>query len=169
MALAAVSRSLQSAAPAAARAYTPEHPLLQQAREQVHTLDLPYSGDITPAAACELIEQQAAVLVDVRTAEERKFVGYVPGSLHLPWLIGTAMQTNPRFLRELEAKVPKNAVVLLLCRSGARSVAAATAARRAGFQHVYNVLEGFEGELDQNGHRGSRNGWRFRGLPWVQD
>jgi rhodanese-related sulfurtransferase len=154
---------------AAAIAYAPEHPLLQHAREQVHTLNLPYSGNVTPAAAWELMEQQAAVLVDVRTAEERKFVGYVPGSLHLPWLIGTAMQTNPRFVRELEAKMPKNAVVLLLCRSGARSVAAATAAKRAGFQHVYNILEGFEGEIDQDGHRGSRNGWRFRGLHWVQD
>jgi rhodanese-related sulfurtransferase len=132
-------------------------------------LNLPYAGNVTPAAAWELVEQRAAVLVDVRTAEERKFVGYVPDSLALPWLVGTAMQTNPRFLRELAAKVPANGVALLLCRSGARSVAAATAATRAGLQHAYNILEGFEGDLDQDGHRGSRNGWRFRGLPWVQD
>lgn len=169
MALAALSRRPESSIQTTALAYVPEHPLLQHAREQGKTQNLRYSGNIPPAAAWELIEQQAAVLVDVRTAEERKFVGYVPGSLHLPWLIGTAMQTNPRFARELEAKVPKNAVVLLLCRSGARSVAAAAAAVRAGFHHVYNILEGFEGELDENGHRGTHNGWRFRGLRWLQD
>jgi rhodanese-related sulfurtransferase len=169
MPLAALSHRPESVAPTTALAYVPEHPLLQHAREQANAQTLRYSGNITPAVAWELIEQQAAVLVDVRTAEERKFVGYVPDSLHLPWLIGTAMQTNPRFLRELEAKVPKNAVVLLLCRSGTRSVAAATAAVRAGFQHVYNILEGFEGELDEDGHRGTGNGWRFHGLRWVQD
>jgi rhodanese-related sulfurtransferase len=109
------------------------------------------------------------LLVDVRTAEERKFVGYVPDSLHVAWQIGTAMQTNPRFLRELEAKVSKDAPVLLLCRSGARSAAAAAAATRAGFKQVYHVLEGFEGDLDETRHRGSRNGWRLRGLPWLQD
>jgi rhodanese-related sulfurtransferase len=168
MALAAVSRSPEPSV-AASLAYAPEHLLLQQARGQGAASKLPYSGNLTPDAAWELIEQHAAVLVDVRTAEERKFVGYVPGSVHLPWLIGTAMQTNPRFLRELEAKVPKNAVALFLCRSGARSVAAATAATRAGFLHAYNILEGFEGDLDQNGHRSSRNGWRLRGLPWIQD
>lgn len=130
---------------------------------------LAYSGSVTPEEAWHLVEQQAGVLLDVRTAEERKFVGYVPGSLHLPWSTGTAMQTNPRFIRELEAKVSKQTVVLLLCRSGQRSAAAATAAAKAGFLHVYNILEGFEGDLDQSQHRGSRNGWRFRGLPWVQD
>jgi rhodanese-related sulfurtransferase len=154
---------------AAALLFDPDHPLLRQARDAVAPQSLPYSANIAPEAAWALFEQQAAVLIDVRTAEERKFVGYVPGSLHLPWLMGTALQTNPRFVRELEAKVPKSAVVLLLCRSGARSVSAASAAVRAGFQHVYNILEGFEGELDDSGHRGQHSGWRFRGLPWIQD
>jgi rhodanese-related sulfurtransferase len=82
------------------------------------------------------------------------------------------MQTNPRFLRELEAKVSKDTPVLLLCRSGARSAAAAAAAAaatRAGFKHAYSVVEGFEGDLDESRQRGNRNGWRFRALPWVQD
>jgi rhodanese-related sulfurtransferase len=165
MALAAVSHSVEPVAAATALAYAPEHPLLQQARAQVGALKLPYSGNLTQSAARKLIEQQAAVLVDVRTAEERKFVGYVPGSLHLPWLIGPAMQAIPRFVSELEAKVPKHAIILFLCRSGARPVAAAAA--RAGFRHVYDILEGFEGGLDRSGYRGSRNGWRFRGLHWV--
>jgi rhodanese-related sulfurtransferase len=169
MALAALISRPELSIPATAMADAGEHPLLQHAREQGQMQNLRYSGNIPPATAWQLIEQQAAILVDVRTAEERKFVGYVPGSLHLPWLIGTAMQTNPRFVRELEAKAPKNAVVLLLCRSGARSEAAAAAAARAGFHHVYNVLEGFEGGLDENGHRGTRDGWRFRGLRWLQE
>jgi rhodanese-related sulfurtransferase len=136
-------------------------------RDSLGALRLPYSGNLTQSAARKLIEQQAAVLVDVRTAEERRFVGYVPGSLHLPWLVGPSMQPNPRFVSELEAKVPKYAIVLFLCRSGARPVAAATAAARAGFRHVYNILETFEGGLDRCGYRGSRNGWRFRDLHWV--
>ena len=113
--------------------------------------------------------QPADVAHWVRTAEERKFVGHVPDSLHVAWATGTGMTRNPRFVKELEAKVGKDAVVLLLCRSGKRSAAAAEAAARAGFSAVFNVLEGFEGELDADTRRGGLDGWRFHGLPWVQD
>jgi rhodanese-related sulfurtransferase len=85
------------------------------------------------------------------------------------WASGTSLTRNPRFVRELEAKVGKNANVLLLCRSGKRSALAAEAAAKAGFTHVFNILEGFEGELDAQQHRGTDDGWRLRGLPWVQD
>jgi len=89
------------------------------------------------------------------------------------WATGTALVRNPRFVRELEAKLAKDggkdAAVLLLCRSGKRSVLAAEAAAAAGFAHVFNVLEGFEGEIDAQLHRGGSDGWRFHGLPWVQD
>jgi rhodanese-related sulfurtransferase len=169
MSVAAVSRRPESPVPASTPAFDPEHFLLKQAREAFPAKGSQYTADIAPAAAWELVEQQAALLLDVRTAEERKFVGYVPGSMHLPWQMGTAMQTNPRFVRELEAKVPKDTVLLLLCRSGVRSVSAAAAAVRAGYRQVYNILEGFEGELNSSGRRGQHNGWRFRGLPWVQD
>jgi len=93
----------------------------------------------------------------------------VPGTLHVPWATGTALTRNPRFARELEAKVRKDEVVLLLCRSGKRSALAAEVAAKAGFAQVFNVLEGFEGEIDAAGHRGTADGWRFRGLPWQQD
>jgi len=96
-------------------------------------------------------------------------VGHVPESLHVAWATGTAMQRNPRFVRELEAKVSKDQAVLLLCRSGKRSAAAAEAATKAGFNQAFNVLEGFEGELDLQGQRGHQDGWRHHGLPWVQD
>jgi rhodanese-related sulfurtransferase len=86
------------------------------------------------------------------------------------WASGTSLTRNPRFVRELEARVGgKDAVVLLLCRSGKRSALAAQAAAKSGFTQVFNVLEGFEGEIDAQGHRGGSDGWRFRGLPWVQD
>jgi rhodanese-related sulfurtransferase len=108
-------------------------------------------------------------LVDVRTIEERKFVGHVPDTLHVPWASGTALTRNPRFVRELEQKVAKDQAVLLLCRSGKRSVLAAEAATKAGFNNVFNILEGFEGEIDAQQHRGNSDGWRYHGLPWVQD
>jgi rhodanese-related sulfurtransferase len=130
---------------------------------------LPYAGGIPPVLAWQLFSNQQAELVDVRTAEERKFVGHVPGSLHVPWATGTSLTRNPRFARELGAKVAKDAVILLLCRSGKRSVEAAKVATEAGFVHVFNVLEGFEGELDDHQQRGHFDGWRFHNLPWVQD
>jgi rhodanese-related sulfurtransferase len=125
--------------------------------------------EIDPDTAYRLFADGAAALVDVRTAEERKYVGYVPGSVHVAWQTGTAMIKNPRFIKELSAKVPKDNVVLFICRSGRRSADAAVAAVKAGYAQSFNVLEGFEGDLDANRHRGHQNGWRNRGLPWVQD
>ncbi|MBZ4209489.1 MAG: rhodanese-like domain-containing protein [Rhodoferax sp.] len=130
---------------------------------------LPYAGGVPPKLAWELFSAGEALLVDVRTTEERKFVGHVPGSLHVAWASGTNLTRNPRFARELEAKVGKTANILLLCRSGKRSVLAAEVAAKAGFTRVFNVLEGFEGEIDEQRHRGGGDGWRWHGLPWVQD
>lgn len=142
---------------------------LESARELARAAGLPYAGSVPPALAWALFEQGKALLVDVRSTEERKFVGHVPGSLHVAWATGTSLTRNPRFARELEAKTGKEAVVLLLCRSGKRSALAAEAATKAGLANVFNVNEGFEGEIDAQRHRGSGDGWRFRGLPWVQD
>jgi len=142
---------------------------LNAVRKVALTTALPYAGGVPPKLAWALVEAGEAVLVDVRTTEERKFVGHVPGSLHVAWASGTAMTRNPRFVRELEAKTAKEATVLLLCRSGKRSDLAAEAAAKAGFTNVFNVLEGFEGEIDEQRHRGSLGGWRAHDLPWVQD
>lgn len=148
-------------------------PELESARAVALATGLPFAGTVPPGIAWNLVSQGLAVLVDVRTAEERKFVGHVPGSLHVPWATGTALTRNPRFTRELEAKLTphggKQAAVLLLCRSGKRSALAAEAAAKAGLGRVFNVSEGFEGEIDAQQHRGGSDGWRFRGLPWVQD
>ena len=148
-------------------------PELQAIHTAARAQGLTYAGGVPPALAWQLVQANRALLVDVRSTEERKFVGHVPGSLHVAWATGTSLVRNPRFVRELEAKLAKDggkdAVVLLLCRSGKRSVLAAEAAAAAGFTHVFNVLEGFEGEIDAHLHRGGSDRWRFHGLPWVQD
>jgi rhodanese-related sulfurtransferase len=146
-----------------------EDAILEQAIRDAHFAGLPYAGSIAPADAWRLIQAERAVLVDVRSAEERKFVGYVPGSVHVPWATGTSLTRNPRFLRELESRVDKDAILLLICRSGKRSALAAEAATRIGFGSAFNVTEGFEGELDQQHRRGTLGGWRLRGLKWVQE
>jgi rhodanese-related sulfurtransferase len=142
---------------------------LESVRSVALATGLPYAGSVPPKLAWELVTSGQAVLVDVRTTEERKFVGHVPGSLHVAWATGTSMTRNPRFVRELEAKTGKDATVFLLCRSGKRSDLAADAAAKAGFTRVFNVLEGFEGEIDEQHHRGGLGGWRSHALPWVQD
>jgi rhodanese-related sulfurtransferase len=144
--------------------------VLERARENAIANGLPYAGGISPPDAWALASSGQAVLVDVRSNEERVFVGYVPGTVHVPWATGTALTRNPRFARELEAKLGgKDKIALLLCRSGKRSALAAEAAAKAGLSLVFNVLEGFEGELDDDHQRGHIDGWRLHGLPWVQD
>jgi rhodanese-related sulfurtransferase len=151
----------------------PEIPLpavIARARADAAENNLPYAGGISPLDAWALASSGQAVLVDVRSFEERVFVGQVPGSVHVPWATGTALARNPRFVRELEARLGgKDKVALLLCRSGNRSAQAAAAAAKAGLSLVFNVLEGFEGDLDDRQQRGRLNGWRHHGLPWVQD
>ncbi|MDB5850207.1 MAG: thiosulfate sulfurtransferase [Rhodoferax sp.] len=145
-------------------------PELESARVLALSTGLPYAGGVPPQTAWQLFTSGAALLVDVRSGEERKFVGHVPDSLHVAWATGTSLTRNPRFARELEARVGgKDTVVLLLCRSGKRSAAAAEVATKAGMTQVFNVLEGFEGEIDAAQHRGGADGWRYRQLPWVQD
>ena len=142
---------------------------LQRARETGRTEGLSYAGGISPVEAWRLASTHAAVLVDVRSGEERKFVGQVPDTLHVAWATGTSLTRNPRFVKELEGKVKKDQVVLFLCRSGKRSALAAETATKAGFANAFNVLEGFEGELNERQQRGNDGGWRHAGLPWTQD
>jgi len=116
-----------------------------------------------------LQENSTAVMVDVRTAIEHSFVGCPPNAINIAWKEFPAMQANEQFIAQVEEKVTdKNAPVLLLCRSGVRSVAAANALEAAGFTRLINIVEGFEGALDDDKHRGNIDGWRFHGLPWQQ-
>lgn len=120
-----------------------------------------------PALAWQWVQAGNAVLVDVRTDAERAWVGQVPGAKVVAWKQWPQMLMNPDFDTQLQAVVPSGSKVLLLCRSGVRSVAAAQRATELGLQ-AYSILEGFEGDLDANGQRGKLNGWRYRGLPWQQ-
>ncbi|AQT59622.1 rhodanese [Cellvibrio mixtus] len=162
---------LNSTQPTTANSQTSQElpEVLRKAKEDAEATGLPYAGIVAPDDAWKLFINGQAHLVDVRAAEERKFVGHVPNTLHVAWQTGPALIKNPRFLRDLENKLSKEAVILLLCRSGKRSAAAATNATAAGFKNVFNVREGFEGDLDDRQQRGSSGGWRQRGLPWVQD
>lgn len=129
---------------------------------------VPYAGSLHPKQAWHLVQNGLATLIDVRTFEELVYVGTVPNSIHIPWAIGTHMTRNPRFIKELERKFQKQQTLLLICRSGKRSAQAAEAATKAGFTQVFNVSEGFEGDLSEENQRGKLGGWRFHQLPWQQ-
>lgn len=142
--------------------------LLQRARQRADASTL-YAGAVTPPEAWALFQQGVATLVDVRTEAELGYVGYVPNALHVEWL-GAAPEQQQRFVEQLKQALPADPErpVLLLCRSGARSHQAALVAAREGYT-AFNVLEGFEGKRDQHQHRSSVDGWRYHGLPWVQE
>ena len=126
-----------------------------------------YAGDVTPQLAWQWVSSGAAVLVDVRTDAEREWVGRVPGAAAVAWKQWPGMVMNADFDAQLQAAVPPGSKVLLLCRSGVRSVAAARRATELGLQ-AYNILEGFEGALNDQAQRGQVSGWRWQGLPWCQ-
>ncbi len=126
-----------------------------------------YAGDVSPQLAYQWWQADQAVLVDIRSDAERAWVGFVPGAVALAWKQWPGMTMNARFDEDLKAAVPQGKKVLLLCRSGVRSIAAAKRASELGLQ-AYNVLEGFEGDPDAHAQRGRQGGWRFQGLPWRQ-
>jgi rhodanese-related sulfurtransferase len=147
---------------------SPAH-ILKTAAERGRQHGLTYCGALRPDEAHELLRTlPGARLVDVRTRAEWDFVGRIPGSVQIEWQTYPGSRPNPEFLKELGAQVDPEAVVMFLCRSGARSHAAATTAAQAGYGQSYNVLEGFEGDKDAKGHRNTVGGWRAAGLPWEQ-
>ena len=127
-----------------------------------------YAGDVTPQQAAQWVADGEAVLVDVRSDAEREWVGFVPGAWPLAWKQWPGMVPNAGFDAGLRDAVPPGKKAVMLCRSGVRSIAAARRATELGIE-AYNILEGFEGNPDADGHRGRTGGWRFRGLPWKQN
>lgn len=143
--------------------------ILQQANQRRQQAQLPYQGALTPQEAFQVLQLlPGARLVDVRTRAELDWVGRVPGAVEVEWNSWPGSVPNPHFLDQLAALLPKDTPVLFICRSGARSHNAAMTATQAGFKQCYNVLEGFEGDLDAQGQRGNVGGWRHAGLPWKQ-
>ena len=142
---------------------------LKKARDRAQQMGLPYEGALTPNEAHELLRATPdAKLVDVRTRAELDWVGRIPGAVEVELLTYPANRPNPEFVKQLESEVDKEAPVLFICRSGGRSHNAALLAQQAGYAECYNVLEGFEGDKDESGHRSTKGGWRHAGLPWVQ-
>ncbi len=124
---------------------------------------------MTPKQAYEFLQSNPeAVFVDVRSEMEYLFVGHPEGSMLIPWIDGPDWEVNPDFVGHVKKAASVNRPVVLICRSGRRSVDAGAALEKAGLQDVYNVLHGFEGDLDETHHRNSHNGWRHEDLPWAQ-
>lgn len=143
--------------------------ILNNSEGRARQSGLPYVGALLPGEAFELMQKApGAVLVDVRTRAEWDFVGRIPGAVQIEWQTYPDSRPNPDFVEELQARVDREALVMFICRSGARSHSAAIAATQAGYTQAFNVLQGFEGDKDAEQHRNSVGGWRAAGLPWVQ-
>lgn len=133
--------------------------------------------NISPDQAYELIKKDSrALLVDIRSNMEYLFVGHPKGAIHVPWIDEPDWIVNPHFVTEIRQLLlggiceegEGSSPVILICRSGKRSVDAGKALLESGVANVYHVEEGFEGGLDEAHHRSSIGGWRYRGLPWEQ-
>ena len=143
--------------------------ILEAARARAAQMGLPYSGALLPQEAFELWKTlPGAQLVDVRTRAEWDWVGRIPAAIEIEWLGYPDNRPNPGFVQQLQQRVEPGAPVLFICRSGGRSHHAAMLATQAGYSNCYNVLEGFEGDRDPQGHRNTVGGWRAAGLPWIQ-
>lgn len=127
--------------------------------------------NLEPEDARALLDKDSnALFVDCRSDAEHFFVGNPVGSIHVAWQDGPEWEFNPHFIGEIKrlAGHSHSRSVVLICRSGNRSIDAGEALEAAGFTNVYNVLHGFEGELDDAHHRSAISGWRHAGLPWQQ-
>ncbi|MBC3864308.1 rhodanese-like domain-containing protein [Undibacterium jejuense] len=147
--------------------------LLQTARQRGQEQGLPYAGALTPTEAYDLLQADSSVLlVDVRTNAERDWVGKVgikeEQHFAVQWNIYPGGTPNPDFLAQLQAvSANKDTVILFLCRSGVRSRHAAKLATENTYTNCYDILQGFEGDKDQQGHRKTIGGWCQQGLPWI--
>ena len=133
---------------------------------------------LTPQQALKLMEDDPrSVLVDIRSSMEFLFVGHPKGAVHVPWIDEPDWTVNPDFVTDIRKLLLGGAVctvddgcapVILICRSGKRSLEAGKLLLESDFNRVFHVDEGFEGDLDEQHHRSSHNGWRYQGLPWEQ-
>ncbi len=133
---------------------------------------------LSPVKAWRMVEDDPrALLIDVRSSMEFLFVGHPSGAVHIPWIDEPEWAINQNFATDIRKLLlggvhgnndPSGVPIILICRSGKRSLEAGKRLIEAGFSQIFNIDEGFEGELDENHHRSSVGGWRFRGLPWEQ-
>ena len=150
----------------------PADHILNLARERAMAAQLPYAGAVTPQEAYELLQSAPnAKLIDVRTNAERDWVGKValPDDRHgaVQWNLYPGATPNPDFSAQLAQQAGKDDILLFLCRSGVRSRHAAKLATEQGYRNAFDILEGFEGDKDEQGHRKTVGGWCKAGLPWT--
>ena len=134
-----------------------------------------YKRNLLPKMAIERLQNNPqALFVDVRSKAEYKYVGYPENSILIPWIDDPDWEPNPEVfsdlvMQELDGRENLlNTEIILICRSGFRSNEALKCLENKGFTQVSHVASGFEGDLDENDHRGNLNGWRHDGMPWSQ-
>ena len=119
-----------------------------------------------------LKENPEAKLIDIRSSMEFLFIGHPTNSIHIAWMEDPDWEINPNFFKEInqiqKASTNNNCPIVMICRSGNRSEKAGIQLLEAGLINIYHVSDGFEGDRDENNHRGTLNGWRFHELPWEQ-
>ena len=137
--------------------------------------EMSYKRNLLPKMAVERLQNNPqALFVDVRSKAEYKYVGYPENSILIPWIDDPDWQPNPEafseaVMQELDGRENLlNTEIILICRSGFRSNEALKCLENKGFTQVSHVASGFEGDLDENDHRGNLNGWRHDGMPWLQ-
>lgn len=141
--------------------------VLNVASQRATAKSLPYSGELTPSEAFDVLQQDpATVLVDVRSRAELELVGRVPNATHIEWAFYPGMVPNLEFAAQLQSQVDKGLIIVFMCRTGGRSHNAAVVAQQLGYR-AYNMLEGFEGEANASKQRTLINGWKHAGLPWT--
>lgn len=145
--------------------------LLDAAHDRSRVHSWPYAGGLLPHEARELLQIAPGTrLIDVRSRAELEFNGSIPDAVHVEWQAWPGWVHNRHFLVQLDHAADPEALLIFICRSGQRSHLAAVACTEAGHGNCYNVLEGFEGDLNKaSGHRNELNGWKQRGLPWAQN
>ncbi len=143
--------------------------ILERAQQRAKEMDLSYKGVLLPIEALTLLQATpSAKLVDVRSKAEWDWVGRIPGAIEIEWQSYPGMQANSNFQTYFSGQIDKEAFVMFICRTGGRSHQAAIAISELGYSNCYNILEGFEGDRDAKGHRGTKEGWKAAGLPWIQ-
>lgn len=141
--------------------------VIDTAQTRAKENQFPYAGAVTPQEAYALSTVADTVLVDVRSTAELELVGRIPEAIHIEWAFYPGMVPNAAFAEQLQNKVDKNKTVIFICRTGGRSHNAAMLADTMGYDHAYNMLEGFEGSTNQHNQRTMINGWKHANLPWT--
>ncbi len=141
--------------------------ILSQAQSKGRELSVAYEGALTPEQAWAVLQAApVAKLVDVRSRPELDLVGRIPGATHIEWSFYPDWKPNPAFESQLKSQIDMESLVMFICRTGGRSNNAAVLAKQLGYTEVYNVLQGFEGDANEEKQRGKINGWKAAGLSW---